>query len=86
MRSASIPPTWPVASANGGAHWTIELPNPFGVEVWNRALSFNACTYADGSVEGRFEYHQVVEGEAFVFKVDVTCMNVYDGVAPRSAA
>ena len=22
-----------VASANGGVHWTIPLPNPFGVEV-----------------------------------------------------
>ena len=69
----------PVASANGGAHWTIELPNPFEVEVWNRTLSFNARKYADGSVAGRFEYHQVVEGEAFTFNVDVTCMNVYDG-------
>jgi hypothetical protein len=69
----------PVASANGSAHWTIELPNPFDVEVWNRTLSFNARKYADGSVTGRFEYHQVVEGEAFKFNVDVTCMNVYDG-------
>jgi hypothetical protein len=69
----------PMASANGGAHWTIELPNPFEVEVWNRTLSFNARKYADGSVDGRFEYHQVVEGEAFTFNVDVTCMNVYDG-------
>ena len=69
-------PPW---SANGSAHWTIPLPNPFGVEVENRTLSFNARKYADGSVSGRFEYHQVVEGEAFVFNVDVTCMNVYDG-------
>jgi hypothetical protein len=69
----------PVASANGGVHWTIELPNPFGVEVWNRTLSFNARKYADGSADGRFEYHQVVEGEAFIFNVDVTCMNVYGG-------
>jgi hypothetical protein len=68
-----------VASANGGVHWTIALPNPFGVEVWNRALAFDARKYADGSATGRFEYHQVVEGEAFVFNVDVTCMNVYDG-------
>jgi hypothetical protein len=79
VSSAAAEPGTPVASANGGAHWTIELPNPFGVEVWNRTLSFNARKYADGSVEGRFEYHQVVEGEAFVFNVDVTCMNVYDG-------
>jgi hypothetical protein len=79
VSSAAAEPGAPVASANGGAHWTIELPNPFGVEVWNRALSFNARKYADGSVDGHFEYHQVVEGEAFVFNVDVTCMNVYDG-------
>lgn len=68
-----------VLSANGSAHWTIPLPNPFDVVVWNRTLSFNARKYADGSVSGRFEYHQVVEGEAFVFNVDVTCFNVYDG-------
>lgn len=67
-----------VASANGSAHWTIELPNPFGVEVWNRTLSFNARKYADGSVNGRFDYHQVVEGEAFRFNIDVTCLQVYD--------
>jgi hypothetical protein len=79
VSSAAAEPGALVASANGGANWTIELPNPFGVEVWNRTLSFDARKYADGSVEGRFEYHQVVEGEAFVFNVDVTCMNVYDG-------
>ena len=68
-----------VLSANGSAHWTIPLPNPFDVVVWNRTLSFNARKHEDGSVSGRFEYHQVVEGEAFVFNVDVTCFNVYDG-------
>ncbi|HEY3184384.1 MAG TPA: hypothetical protein VGJ77_16205 [Gaiellaceae bacterium] len=68
-----------VASATGGAHWTIPLPNAFGVVVENRALAFNARKYADGSVGGRFEYHQVVEREAFTFNVAVTCMNVYDG-------
>ena len=69
----------PAVSANGSAHWTIELPNPFGVEVWNRTLSFNARKDADGTVSGQFEYHQVVEGTAFTFNVSVTCMNVYDG-------
>ena len=69
----------PVISANGSAHWTIPLPNDFDVEVLNRTLSFNARKEADGSVSGRFEYHQVVEGEAFVFNVAVTCLNVYDG-------
>ena len=68
-----------VAAATGSAHWTIPLPNAFGVEVWNRTLSFNARKTADGSVSGRFEYHQVVEGTAFVFNVAVTCLNVYDG-------
>jgi hypothetical protein len=68
-----------VASANGSAHWTIPLPNQFGVVVENRTLSFDARKYEDGSVTGQFEYHQVVEGEAFKFNVDVTCMNVYDG-------
>jgi hypothetical protein len=68
-----------VASANGGVHWTIPLPNPFGVEVRNQPLAFNAQKHADGSATGHFTYHQVVEGESFNFGVDVTCMNVYDG-------
>jgi len=68
-----------VASADGGAHWTIPLPNQFGVEVGNRTLAFNARAYADGSVAGRFEYQQIVEGEAFKFSVAVTCLKVYDG-------
>jgi len=68
-----------VASANGGVHWTIPLPNPFGVEVLNQPLAFNARKQADGSASGQFEYHQIVEGESFDFNVDVTCMNVYDG-------
>jgi len=69
----------PVASATGGIHWTIPLPNQFGVEVVNQPLSFVAQKYADGSVTGNFVYHQIVEGESFNFHVDVTCMNVYDG-------
>jgi hypothetical protein len=68
-----------VASASGGVHWTIPLPNPFEVEVRNQPLAFNAKKYADGTVKGQFEYHQVVEGESFNFHVEVTCMNVYDG-------
>jgi hypothetical protein len=68
-----------VASASGGVHWTIPLPNAFGVEVLNQPLAFNARKYADGSVSGQFEYHQIVEGESFDFNVDVTCRNVYDG-------
>ena len=68
-----------VASASGGVHWTIELPNPFGIEVGNQPISFNAKKYADGTVSGQFEYHQVALGQSFNFHVDVTCMNVYDG-------
>jgi hypothetical protein len=66
-------------AASGSAHWTIEEPNPFGVRVVNRTLSFNARKMTDGAVRGVFEYHQVVEGEAFKFTVSVTCINVYDG-------
>jgi hypothetical protein len=76
---AGSPASAPVATATGGAHWTIPLPNPFEVEVVNRTLAFNARRYEDGSVSGHFEYHQVVEGEAFRFNVDVTCFHLYDG-------
>jgi len=76
---AGSPAAAPAESASGSAHWTIPLPNDFDVEVVNRTLSFNARKYADGSVAGHFEYHQVVEGEAFIFNVAVTCFNVYDG-------
>jgi hypothetical protein len=68
-----------VASASGGIHWTIPLPNAFGVEVGNQPLAFNAKKYADGTVSGQFEYHQTAEGESFNFQVDVTCMSIYDG-------
>jgi hypothetical protein len=68
-----------IASASGGIHWTIPLPNAFGVEVVNQPLAFNARKDADGRVSGQFEYHQIVEGESFNFHVDVTCLNVYDG-------
>jgi hypothetical protein len=69
----------PLISASGSVHWTIPLPNAFGVEVLNQPLAFNATKYADGRVSGQFEYHQIVEGESFNFNVDLTCMNVYDG-------
>ena len=42
----------PGASGSGGVHWTIELPNPFGIEVGNQPLAFNARKYADGTVWG----------------------------------
>ena len=79
VHAALAAPGGPVASASGGIHWTIPLPNAFGVEVVNQPLAFNARKYADGSVSGRFEYHQIVEGTSFDFNVDVTCMNVYGG-------
>jgi hypothetical protein len=75
-----------VAAADGGAHWTIPLPNQFGVEVGNRTLAFNARAYADGSVAGRFEYQQVADGEAFKFSVAVTCLKVYDGYRAKLGA
>ena len=68
-----------VESASGGIHWTIPLPNPFGVEVVSQPLAFNAVKYADGSVSGDFEYTQKAGGDTFTFGVDVTCMNVYGG-------
>jgi hypothetical protein len=77
--AALAAPGGPVESASGGVHWTIPLPNAFGVEVINQPLAFNARKYADGSVTGRFEYHQIAEGTSFNFNVDVTCMNVYGG-------
>ena len=77
--AAATPGGARVASATGGVHWTIPLPNAFGVEVANQPLAFNARKYDDGTVTGRFEYHQVVEGTSFDFNVDVTCMNVYGG-------
>ena len=68
-----------VASASGGVHWTIPLPNPFDVVVVNQPLAFGVQKYEDGSVTGNFTYHQIVEGVSFDFHVDATCMNVYDG-------
>ena len=68
-----------VESASGGVHWTIPLPNAFGVEVVSQPLAFTATKYADGSVSGHFEYIQKAGGNTFKFGVEVTCMNVYGG-------
>jgi hypothetical protein len=68
-----------VESASGGIHWTIPLPNVFGVEVVSRPLAFTASKYADGSVSGHVEYIQKAGGDTFKFGVDVTCMNLYGG-------
>jgi hypothetical protein len=75
--AASQPGNAVVESANGGIHWTIPLPNAFGVEVVSAPLAFTASKYADGSVSGHFEYIQKAGGDTFKFGVDVTCMNVY---------
>jgi len=77
--AALAAPGGPVASASGGIHWIIPLPNAFGVEVDSQPLAFTARKYADGSASGHFEYHQIVEGTSYNFGVDVTCMNVYGG-------
>ncbi len=66
-----------VAFAKGNVRWTIPLPNAFGVEVGNH-LWFNADKHADGSATGRIHYAQTVEGETVNFKLDVTCMGIYD--------
>jgi hypothetical protein len=66
-----------IEAASGGIHWTIPLPNVFGIEVVNQPLAFNARKYADDSVDGEFEYHQLAGGESFDFNVNVTCMNVF---------
>ena len=49
-------PVGPVQSATGGIHWTIPLPNPFGVEVRNQPLAFNARKDADGQVTGHLPF------------------------------
>lgn len=66
-----------VSTANGNVTWAIPLPNAFGVHVDN-VLSFKAKK-KNGTASGRFHYEQTVEGETFVFDVDVTCMVIYDG-------
>jgi hypothetical protein len=68
-----------VEEASGGIHWTIPLPNVFGVEVVSQPLAFDALKYADGSVGGHFEYTQQAGGDTVSFSVDVTCLNVYGG-------
>jgi hypothetical protein len=67
-----------VATAKGNVTWTIALPNPFGVVVEND-LRFHARKHADGTDTGKIHYIQTVEGESFEFKIDVTCMGLYDG-------
>ena len=68
-----------VESASGGIHWTIPLPNVFGIEVVSQPLAFDATKYSDGSVSGHFEYIQKAGGDTLKFGVDVTCVNVYGG-------
>jgi hypothetical protein len=66
-----------VATAEGDVNWVIPEPNPFGGEVRNW-LSFDARKRADGSARGHFRYKQIFQGDTFRFRVDVTCMGIYD--------
>jgi hypothetical protein len=67
-----------LATAEGHVHWTIPLPNAFGVEIKNR-LSFEARQRAGGGATGHFSYVQIADGQTYKFKVSVTCMGIYDG-------
>ena len=64
-----------VASASGGANWTLEV---FGFSV-PQVLGFQARKFPDGRVRGHIEYHQVFQGERFTANATVTCLEVYDG-------
>ena len=66
-----------VARVNTGINFTVP-PEVFGAEVGN-VLTVNGRKLADGSVNGRFNYHQTFLGETFTFVGRVTCLNIYDG-------
>jgi hypothetical protein len=78
VAAAHEPDTAVVATAKGNVDWLIPLPNVFGVEVAND-LKFTARKLGDGSVDGKIHYIQTVEGESFEFRIDVTCLQFYDG-------
>jgi hypothetical protein len=65
-----------IEAASGGYHFTTD-PSFFGVPVDNR-LTFSAARHADGTLTGRFNYEQGVEGDRFIFRGTVTCFEVYD--------
>jgi hypothetical protein len=65
-----------VESASGGYHFTTD-PSFFGVPVENR-ITFTAARHSDGTVSGRYNYEQGVEGERFIFRGSVTCFKIYD--------
>ena len=67
-----------VARATGGYHFIIPETDVFGVEIGNR-YALNARRYADGTVDGVFEYRQSIDGETGRIHVSVTCMQIYDG-------
>lgn len=48
------------------------------MEIGNR-FALNARRYADGTVDGVFEYKQSIGGETGRIHVSVTCMQIYDG-------
>lgn len=64
-------------AASGGLHWTVPAAQ-FGVEIGNK-LTFTAKKSADGTVSGRIDYHQEVDGVVVHLNARVTCLAVYDG-------
>ena len=64
-------------TASGGLHWTVPAQQ-FGVEIGNK-LTFTAKKFADGTVSGRIDYHQEVDGVVVHLNARVTCLAVYDG-------
>lgn len=68
-----------VASASGGANWTLTLDFGGGPIDIDQVLAFNAQRGSDGQVKGRLVYHQTAFGETFSFQADVSCIGVYDG-------
>lgn len=64
-----------VASATGGADWVLEV---FGFTI-PQTLGFSATKFADGTVRGHINYHQIFLGERLRFNATVTCMSVYGG-------
>jgi hypothetical protein len=66
-----------VGKSKGDVEWTIP-PDVFGAEVGND-LEFKARKHADGSASGKIHYIQTFQGESFEFRIDVTCLEFYDG-------
>ncbi len=50
----------------------------FGVEIHGR-FTFEARKYADGSVEGQYDYDEIYPDQTLTYRGTVTCFQVYDG-------